>query len=101
MSVSRRYRSRGCRGSVVSRVLAAILGGYCVVSLLSAAVALALPEPRYEAAMVASMIAYLAYPAIIMAVFHTSSAARAWVWLVGAVVPLALILWLFLPGAMP
>jgi len=81
------------RLSVLSRVLAAVAGGYVVTSLLSIALALgltALGMNKAEAVLATTMAAFLLYALIIMAVFHARTAARAWLGLVIAGIPLAL-----------
>lgn len=78
------------RWSVASRILA-VLGGYGFISLLAMALALCLPMPRFEAVMTAIMVSFIAYAAIIMAVFHERSVSRVWAWLVVASIPLAII----------
>ena len=69
------------RWSVASRVLAATIGGYGFVFLLTAAAPLVLPLQRAEAVLTSTIASFLIYAAIIMAVFHVRSATRAWVWL--------------------
>lgn len=66
---------------VASRVLAAAVGGYALVSALAVFVALLLPTGRAQAVMLASDIGFLVYVPILLWVFHTRSATRAWVWL--------------------
>ena len=85
------------RVSIVSRIVAAVGGSYTVVWLMTAAAALALPGSRRDAVLAATMASFLAWAIIVMAVFHARSATRAWAWLIGAAVPLGLIVWLLLP----
>ena len=90
--------------SLVSRVLAAIMGGYLLTSLITLALSLGLPligVGRAEAVMASTIISFLIYAAIILAVFHARSAARAWTWLVLAAVPPATIVALTLPRTTP
>lgn len=81
------------RWSVLSRTLAAIGGGYVLASLLSVALSLLLSlggMNKAEAVLAMTMISFLIYAAIIMAVFHASTATRAWIGLAIACVPPAL-----------
>lgn len=90
------------RWSVASRALAAIAGGYALTSLIVLLLSLALPwvgVSQAEAVLASTILSFLIYTAIIMAVFHARSAGRAWALLIGAGVPLGLVVWLLLPGA--
>ena len=92
------------RWSIASRALAAIVGGYALTSLAILALSLTLPwfgMSRAEAVLASTLASFLIYTAIIMAVFHAQSVARAWAWQFGAAVPLGLIVLLSLPGAIP
>jgi len=86
---------------VFSRLLAAIVGGYALMSMMAATLALALPMPRIEASMTAMMVGLVAYAIIIMAVIHARSASRAWAWLIGAALPLITVLLFLAPGPRP
>jgi len=69
------------RWSVASRTVAAVAGGYAVTSLATLAPPLALGAVGVSIApaLVGGMMAsFFLYAAIIMAVFHARSAARAW-----------------------
>jgi hypothetical protein len=99
-------RAAGGRGrwSLVSRILAALVGGYAFTSLLTLALTVSLPAfgiPRAEALLAASMSSFLVYTAVIMAVVHASSATRAWRGLLIGAVPWVLVLALQLPGSAP
>lgn len=92
------------RWGVASRTLAAIFGGYAVTSLFNLALPLLLGTAGFsmpKTLVSALMASFLIWAAIIMAVFHARSAVRAWLWLVGAAVPLALIVWLLFPAVKP
>lgn len=99
--MSRRHATSRYRWSVASRVLAASVGGYGLVSVLAAALALSLPMPRLEAVMTAIMVSFLAYAAIIMTIFHTRRVSRIWIWLCIAAVPPSVVTMLLLPEATP
>ena len=80
------------RLSVASRVLAGFGGGYGLVSLLIAVLALVIPGEKASVVLWVTMASYLVYAAIVMAVFHMRSATRAWLWLLACAAPLALAL---------
>lgn len=73
------------RLGVACRVLAAAVGGYALVSALAVLLALPLswwwPMARGQAVMVTTYIGFLLYVPLVLWVFHTRSAARAWTWL--------------------
>lgn len=90
------------RCALGSRVLAAVVGGYAFTSLLATAVCLLLPllgVPRAQGVLAVTMASFLIYVAVILAVFHARSAARAWRGLLLGAVPLGLVLLRHLPGA--
>lgn len=92
------------RWSVASRVLAGTLGAYGVASLVTVALSLVLARfgmDRVEAVIAATLASYAIFAIIAMAVFHARSAVHAWGWLIGLVVPLALLSWALMPGTTP
>lgn len=86
--------------SIISRILAATFGGYAVTSLLTVALPLmlgALGINQAQALLAATTGSFLVWAAIIMAVFHARSAVWAWLWLVVASVPFALMIFVLWP----
>ena len=78
---------RSRRLSIASRMIAAIFGGYAVTALETLALSLTLPfigVGRAEAVFATTMVSFLIYAAVIMAVFHARSALRAWIGIVVA-----------------
>lgn len=72
--------------SVTSRVLAAVVGGYALTSLLNIALPLVLAKAGVSMAQTLlsiTMASFLVWAAIIMGTFHARSAVRAWIWLMG------------------
>lgn len=67
---------------VMSRVLAAAVGGYLLASLATVVVALLLPvlfaTPRADALLTASLWSFLIYAVAVIYVFTASTATRAW-----------------------
>ncbi len=82
------------RLGIAVRALAAIFGGYGVSALFAYVLALVLPTARVEAAVTSTLVAFVVYPGAVMWVFAASSAARAWLGLLWAALPLAAVyLW--------
>lgn len=94
-SVSRCYR-----WAVASRVVAATFGGYALSAAATVLVALLWPAPLAQAVLWATMLSFTVYTVVIVWVFTTRSAARAWAGvLIGAAVLSALAWWLKAGGA--
>jgi hypothetical protein len=90
------------RWALSSRVLAAVLGGYAFTSLLTLSVSVLLPQlgvPQAQGVLAASMGSFLVYAGVILAVFHARSATRAWRGLLLGSLPLVIVLFRHLPGA--
>lgn len=86
------------RLSVTSRVLAAALGGYALVSALAVFMALLLPTGRAQAVMLASDMGFLIYLPILLWAFHVPTATRAWAWLLGWTATFSLVAWCLMQG---
>lgn len=83
------------RFAVLSRLLAAGLGGYLLAYTVTVLCARTLPMPRGEVVMAATMVGFLAYAAAVIVVFASASATRAWSWVLGsAALCFALTRWL-------
>lgn len=94
-SVSRCYR-----WAVASRVVAATFGGYALSAAATVLVALLWPAPLAQAVLWATMLSFTVYTVVIVWVFTTRSAARAWAGvLIGTAVLSALAWWLKAGGA--
>lgn len=79
-------------GPVVSRVVAAVLGGYGVAALASVA-ALALPMAPAQAVLTGMLASFAVYAAAVVWCFAARSASRAWGGLLLVALPLALACW--------
>lgn len=77
------------RLSIASRVFAAVIGGYAATGLAAAAMARWLPLSKAEATHAATLVSFLIYVAIVLAVFHAATARRAWT-LIGAICGLSI-----------
>ncbi|WP_406236221.1 DUF3649 domain-containing protein [Isoptericola jiangsuensis] len=81
---------------LVSRIIAALLGGYLLAALSSVA-ALALPIDPQQAVFTGMLVSFLLYAGAVVWVFAVRSARRAWLGLVLAAAPL----WLLAAFAVP
>ena len=86
-----RHRARSV-GPLVSRIVAAIFGGYALAALASVA-ALALPMSKPQAVLTGMLASFAVYSGAVVWVFAVRSARRAWVGLLVAAVPLLLAAW--------
>ena len=88
-SVIHRVRSTG---PLISRIVAALLGGYALAALGSVAV-LALPMSKPQAVLTGMLASFAIYAAAVIWVFAVRSALKAWVGLIVVAVPLSLAAW--------
>jgi len=79
-------------GPLLSRIVAAVFGGYGMAALTSVA-ALALPISRPEAVLTGMLLSFVTYAAAVIWVFAVRSATRAWMGLAVAALPLLLAAW--------
>jgi hypothetical protein len=79
-------------GPLISRIAAALFGGYAVAALASVAV-LALPISRPQAVLTGMLASFAIYAGAVIWVFAVRSAWKAWAGLVIAATPLALAAW--------
>lgn len=86
--LSSTYRYRG----LISRLIAAILGGYCLAALASVAV-LALPMDKGQAVLTGMLASFAIYATAVIWVFAARSAWRAWAGLWVVSLPLAIAAW--------
>lgn len=82
------------RAAVLSRLLAAFVGGYLLASAVAASCALFLPMARAQATVSGSMLGLLVYALAFMTVFACRTAARAWLSAMGPALLLGAALWL-------
>ncbi|KAB8058672.1 DUF3649 domain-containing protein [Janthinobacterium sp. FT14W] len=76
------------RLGVASRSVAAIVGGYVLAALVTMLLSVSLPMARSEAVMTATLLSFAIYTCVVMWVFATRSALRAWL---GLLIPAAVI----------
>lgn len=88
--------ARRHRLAVAARTLAGTLGAYGLTVQITVVASLLLARigmPRVEAVTAATLASFAVFAAISMATFHAHSPVRAWLWLAGTAVPLALLQW--------
>ena len=79
-------------GPLVSRIVAALFGGYALAALVSVA-ALALPISKPQAVLTGMLLSFLVYAGAVIWVFAVRSATRAWFGLLVAALPLLALAW--------
>ncbi|MBO4227277.1 DUF3649 domain-containing protein [Bradyrhizobium neotropicale] len=84
-----RFRSTG---PLISRIVAALLGGYALAALNSVAV-LALPMSKPQAVLTGMLASFAIYAGAVIWVFAVRSALKAWAGLIVVAVPLSLAAW--------
>lgn len=85
--------NRGRRiGPLLSRIVAALFGGYALAALASVAV-IALPMSKPQAVLTGMLASFLIYAGAVVWVFAARGARRAWLGLLVAGAPLALAAW--------
>lgn len=77
---------------LVSRIVAALFGGYALAALVSVA-ALALPMSKSQAVLTGMLASFVIYAGAVIWVFAVRSAWRAWAGLMTAALPLLLVAW--------
>ncbi|WPG39296.1 DUF3649 domain-containing protein [Variovorax sp. EBFNA2] len=75
------------RAALLSRIVAALFGGYALAALTSVA-ALALPMRTVEAVLAGMQASFLVYAGAVIWVFAACSALRAWLGLAAVALPL-------------
>jgi hypothetical protein len=88
-AVVQRVRSTG---PLISRIVAALFGGYALAALASVAV-LALPISKPQAVLTGMLASFAIYAGAVIWVFAVRSALKAWVGLIIVAVPLSLAAW--------
>jgi len=79
-------------GPLLSRIVAAMFGGYGLAALTSVA-ALALPMSKPQAVLTGMLSSFAVFAGAVVWVFAVRSARRAWAGLLVAAVPLGLAAW--------
>ncbi|MGY3614328.1 DUF3649 domain-containing protein [Bradyrhizobium sp. USDA 10063] len=79
-------------GPLISRIVAALLGGYALAALSSVAV-LALPMSKPQAVLTGMLASFAIYAGAVIWVFAVRSALKAWAGLIVMALPLSLAAW--------
>lgn len=79
-------------GPLVSRIVAALFGGYALAALSSVAV-LALPLSKPQAVLTGMLVSFAIYTAVVIWVFAVRNALKAWIGLILAAAALAPLAW--------
>ena len=79
-------------GPLISRIVAAMFGGYALAALSSVAV-LALPMSKTQAVLTGMLASFAIYAGAVIWVFAVRSALKAWVGLIIVAVPMSLAAW--------
>jgi Protein of unknown function (DUF3649) len=79
-------------GPLVSRIVAALFGGYALAALFSVAV-LALPLSKPQAVLTGMLASFAIYAGAVIWVFAVRSALKAWAGLIIVAVPLLPLAW--------
>ena len=80
------------KGPLVSRIIAALVGGYALAALFSVAV-LALPLSKPQAVLTGMLASFAIYAGAVIWVFAVRSALKAWAGLLIVAVPLLPLAW--------
>jgi hypothetical protein len=89
ISLAHRVRATG---PLVSRIVAALVGGYALAALFSVAV-LALPLSRPQAVLTGMLASFAIYAGAVIWVFAVRSALKAWAGLIIVAAPLVPLAW--------
>ncbi|CAA0119571.1 hypothetical protein [Zhongshania aliphaticivorans] len=87
------------RWMVVSRVLAAVVGGYALASSAMVLLALLWPLPKAEAVAASTMLSFLLYALIIIWIFTVKRLKTVWLGLIFSTAVCSGLSWLLLSGA--
>ena len=79
-------------GPLISRIVAALFGGYALAALASVAV-LALPMSKPQAVLTGMLASFAIYTGAVIWVFAVRSATKAWAGLIIVAAPLLLAAW--------
>ncbi|MFW7341588.1 DUF3649 domain-containing protein [Pollutimonas sp. H1-120] len=84
---------------LISRIVAAVFGGYALAALTSVA-ALVLPMSKPQAVLTGMLASFIIYAGAVIWVFAARSALRAWAGLMAAAMPLLAAAWpVWFPGS--
>jgi hypothetical protein len=73
------------RVGVASRIVAGVVGGYVLATLLTGLLAFILPGQRARSLLAATMLSFAIYTAVVIWTFSVRTTARAWRGILGAI----------------
>ncbi|MEP1444574.1 MAG: hypothetical protein ABJK37_00495 [Paraglaciecola sp.] len=82
---------------LLSRIIAAIVGGYVFANTTVIILSYLLPGPQYNAVLSGMLASYLFYAFAIMWVFYAKTARKAWLGLLVPIIISAAFLWFLIP----
>ncbi|MBL4801609.1 MAG: hypothetical protein JKY45_06915 [Emcibacter sp.] len=88
------------RLAVASRVVAAVMGSYCLATMATLVLTYALPAGRAQGLLMGMMLSFSIYAAAIVWVFSVRTAMYAWGGLLAITIALGCVYILIRPGAM-
>lgn len=85
--------------AIISRVIAAVAGGYALATVLAIALAGIVPLPRVDAVATGILTGFAVYAAAVLWVFAARSATRAWLGLLVPTLVFSVLAWFTAPGS--
>ena len=82
------------RWAVFSRVVAAAIGGYALTSAVTVLLDQVWPLPKAQALLAATMLSFTVYTVVVIWVFCTRTATRAWLGVTAVTAVTAVLAWL-------
>ena len=94
--------STAYRLSVLSRIVAASVGGYVIINLMHLALSVVLPVEYFKVLLFSMQTGFLWWTCLVIWCFSTRSAKRAWLGLAVIALPFAVIdAWYYWHGGLP
>lgn len=87
------------RWMVASRILAAVAGGYALISVINILLALLLPLSKAQAVEVSTMLSFAIYAGIIVWIFSVKRLRTLWLGLLVSTLLCGALAWVLMPGA--
>lgn len=97
--MSVRSKSKRYHWQVLSRLLAAIFGGYALTSAATVLLALIWPLPHAQALLASTMLSFILYSGVVLWVFAIQRLRTVWYGLLATTVLCSALSWLLLSGA--
>lgn len=85
---------------IVSRVIAAIVGGYVAANLLSVCVSYLLPTSQASGVMTGMLLSFVIYTAVVIWVFAVKTTCQVWIGLLSLCVASTALIFVVLPAGL-